>query len=218
MADDRFASGIVLAGGRSSRFPTDKLLVPVGGVPLLDRAIAAVSEVASEVLLVGRPGGPPTPTDHPVRLIPDPVPHQGPLAGLVAGLAAATCEQAVVVAGDMPYLDPLVLRLLIRGLDDRPDIDAVTLGLGPAGIPQPLPMAIRTLALPRATAALDGGERSLVRFLRQVPLLVIAESDWRATDPQARSLLDIDRPSDLSGAKQDAPPAAQGVDRGAPRS
>jgi molybdopterin-guanine dinucleotide biosynthesis protein A len=211
MTNRRGVSGIVLAGGRSSRFPGDKLSVPVDGVPLLDRAVAAVFGVAAEVLVVGRPSGLPTPTDQAVRLVADPVPYQGPLAGLVAGLAAATHEHVVGVAGDMPYLDPRVLRQLALSLLERPGCDVVLLGLGPTNAPQPLPMAIRRSAQARASEALEGGERSLGRFLRLIRLHVLAESAWRRVDPDARTLLDVDRPSDVLRA-------AQSVDRWLPES
>ncbi|MGH2499776.1 MAG: NTP transferase domain-containing protein, partial [Candidatus Limnocylindria bacterium] len=52
------ASGILLAGGRSSRFGADKLAADVGGVPLLHRAIAPLAEVCAEVVIVLAPDAP----------------------------------------------------------------------------------------------------------------------------------------------------------------
>jgi molybdopterin-guanine dinucleotide biosynthesis protein A len=201
MADSEPSSGIVLAGGRSSRFGGDKLAAMVDGVPLLERAIAAVGEVAGEILVVGRTGG--VSEDRRARFVSDRVPHQGPLAGLVAGLAAASHERAVVVAGDMPSLDPAVLRMLLANLGDSPfGIEAVALGLGSTDSPQPLPIAIRHSVLGSATRTVEGGERSLGRFLARLPLKVLPEATWRAADPAARSLVDIDVPSDLSGVEE----------------
>jgi len=60
--------GAVLAGGRSTRFGSDKALAMLGGVSLL--------EICDDVLVVGREGG-----------IPDwPAPEMGPLGGLAAAL------------------------------------------------------------------------------------------------------------------------------------
>jgi molybdopterin-guanine dinucleotide biosynthesis protein A len=200
MADTERSSGIVLAGGRSSRFGGDKLAAVVDGVPLLDRAIAAVGEVAGEILVVGRTGG--VAHDRRVRFVNDPAPHQGPLAGLTAGLAAASHERAVVVAGDMPFLDPAVLRMLLADLGDiASGPEAVALGLGPTHSPQPLPIAVRRSILDRAAATVAGGERSLGQFVARLRLHVIPEPAWRAADPAARSLVDIDVFSDLSGVE-----------------
>lgn len=41
-------SGIVLAGGRASRFGSDKLIAEFDAVPLLDRAVAAIASSCSE--------------------------------------------------------------------------------------------------------------------------------------------------------------------------
>ena len=42
-------SGVILAGGRSSRFGSDKLAARLGDRTLLDHAIAGVAAVASEI-------------------------------------------------------------------------------------------------------------------------------------------------------------------------
>ncbi|HSW43930.1 MAG TPA: NTP transferase domain-containing protein, partial [Patescibacteria group bacterium] len=45
-------TGIVLAGGRSTRFGEDKLVAEVGGRPLLHLAIDAVATAVDEVVVV----------------------------------------------------------------------------------------------------------------------------------------------------------------------
>ena len=45
-------TGIVLAGGRSRRFGSDKLASDVGGRPLVEHAIDALATVADEVVVV----------------------------------------------------------------------------------------------------------------------------------------------------------------------
>jgi molybdenum cofactor cytidylyltransferase len=57
-------AGIVLAGGGSSRFGSDKLRAAYRGRPLLHHAIARVSEVCRDVVVVLAPaddGGDPPP-------------------------------------------------------------------------------------------------------------------------------------------------------------
>ena len=49
-------TGIVLAGGRSTRFGGDKLAAEIGGRPLLHLAIEAVAGVVDEVVVVVAPG------------------------------------------------------------------------------------------------------------------------------------------------------------------
>ena len=150
-------SGIVLAGGRSSRFGTDKLIARYGDSTLLERAVSAVSGVASEVIVVVAPGderGLPEAIG-PVRRAIDPEPFGGPLVGLLAGLEAAREPIAIVAGGDMPTLGPEVLRLLIRRLlASNGSRDAAI--LVQRGEMQPLPCAVRNGAATQAARRLLG--------------------------------------------------------------
>jgi molybdopterin-guanine dinucleotide biosynthesis protein A len=112
-------SGIVLAGGRSSRFGSDKLVAEIDGRPLLQHAIHALAEIADEVVVVGSAQGGPellASCRVPMRIARDATPDGGPLVGLIAGLEAARFPIAVVVGGDMPLLVPSVLATLVERL------------------------------------------------------------------------------------------------------
>ena len=83
---------IVLAGGASSRFGSDKLGAVLDGRPLLHHALEAVAEVAGRIIVVASPDAPapsmpPALVDR-VTIARDMVAYAGPLAGLAAGLAA----------------------------------------------------------------------------------------------------------------------------------
>ncbi|HET7902058.1 MAG TPA: NTP transferase domain-containing protein, partial [Candidatus Nanopelagicales bacterium] len=89
---------IVLAGGRSSRFGSDKLAAQVDGAPLLHRAIDAARGVAARVVLVG-----PAPEGLPADVVVtrEEPPFGGPYAAVVAGLDALdeSATAVVVLAG-----------------------------------------------------------------------------------------------------------------------
>lgn len=186
---------VVLAGGRSSRFGRDKLAEPIDGRPLLHHAIAAVQAVADEVVVVAAPGlDPVVPAG--VRVVHDPAAFEGPLAGLSAGLAAldADVDRVVVVAGDMPTLEPAVLSRLLAGLG--PSVELAQLEVGGASVP--LPMAVRRdVALGAARRSLADGERRLRSLSGVLRTAVIDESTWRLDDPAGATLRDIDIPADL---------------------
>lgn len=202
--------GIVLAGGASTRFGSDKLAAAVDGRPLLHHALEAVAAVAGRVIVVIGPEAPPpsVPEDLASRVVfaRDAVAHGGPLAGLAAGLAAALTlpgddapRIAIVVGGDMPALVPSVLRLLVERLAAEPALVATTLA---ALRPAPLPVAVRPEAILVAVDAIlaSGGRRSLVAPLAIVPSATLAAEEWRALDPAGATLRDIDTPADLPGA------------------
>nr|WP_232328885.1 molybdenum cofactor guanylyltransferase [Sphingomonas horti] len=75
--------GAVLAGGRSSRFGSDKALACWRGKPLLAHAVDALAGQCDAVVVVGR-------DDPAFTCVPDwPAPGQGPLGGLAGALRHA---------------------------------------------------------------------------------------------------------------------------------
>lgn len=196
-------TAIVLAGGRSSRFGSDKLAVELNGVSILERAMRAAGSVSDEVIVVGLPnpsmvpGGRPCP---PLRAVPDDQPHAGPLAALVGALRETSTGLAIVVGGDMPELAPAVLEAMLEQLTSDEDLDAALLeGLGPAPPRrQVLPVALRVApAAAAAAAAVQAGDRSLTRLVDRLRSAEIPAAAWLAIDPTGRTLLDVDRPVDL---------------------
>lgn len=75
--------GAVLAGGKSSRFGSDKALAEIGGRSLIELATHQLSKWCDYVVVIGR-------EDAPVHSLPDwPEPGLGPLGGLAAALRFA---------------------------------------------------------------------------------------------------------------------------------
>jgi molybdopterin-guanine dinucleotide biosynthesis protein A len=108
-------SGWVLAGGASRRMGTDKALIEVNGQPLILLAAARVAGVCGKVSIVGDPArygklGLP--------VVPDNFSGEGPLAGIEAALGATGTDWNLIVACDMPALEPEILeRLFSAGAD-----------------------------------------------------------------------------------------------------
>ena len=102
--------GVVLAGGQSTRFGSDKALAELGGRTLLARAFDTLSGYCELVVVAGRERGP----GH--RCIPDwPQPDMGPLGGIAAGLRVARDEgyDSVLTCGvDSVRLPDDLLELL----------------------------------------------------------------------------------------------------------
>ena len=94
--------GAILAGGRSTRFGSDKALALLDGRPLIEHAIAALAARTEVVIVCGREWG---------DWVPDrPGPDLGPLGGINAALHAAAARgfDAVLTAPcDVPALPEL---------------------------------------------------------------------------------------------------------------
>ena len=139
-------SGIILAGGRSSRMGVDKASLELAGVTMLQRSVDRLAPAVDMLVLVAAPGRPlpPVTTGLPVEVVEDPVEGEGPLVGIAAGLEACRSTAAVVVAVDMPFVDARLVRALVERLD------ATHRWVVPIahGRPQPLCSAFAVDALP----------------------------------------------------------------------
>ena len=187
----------MLAGGRSSRFGSDKMAAELDGEPLLHHAVRAVATVCDEVLVVGAPTGLPValPGDlaqTPLEILDIDV-HQGPLVALANAVTSATHDRMLLVGGDMPDLQTAILQ---RVLSWEVGSDGACLVID--GWAQPFPMGLDRDATAREGASLvAAGERSLRRLIEQLRVEQLPEVEWRTIDPTGASLRDIDRPEDL---------------------
>lgn len=189
--------GVVLAGGRSSRFGSDKLAAPVEGVPLLHHALLRLVQVTDELIVVLALGAEPpvVPADVPVRFVHDDAPDQGPLEGALAGLSGTDAAIAILVGGDMPELSTSLAEEMVR-LVETSGTEAVALRDGDRV--RPLPLVVRVApARSVAWALRRGGERRLRALQQGLRTTVVEERDWHALDPSRGSLRDIDEPADI---------------------
>ena len=190
-------TGIVLAGGRSSRFGADKLQATYRGMPLVHHAALRLAELCDDVVVVLPPGADGTGLPPGVRVANDPTEGDGPLAGLHTGLLAAVRSDLVlVVGGDMPDLRPDVAREMVRIVEEA-GVDAVVLADGDR--PRPLPCVLRTWqAADVVHTLLHAGRRRLRDAIDGLRSAVVDEATWTALDPARRSVFDVDEPEDLN--------------------
>jgi molybdenum cofactor guanylyltransferase len=190
-------TGIVLAGGRATRFGSDKLQATYRGLPLVHHAALRLAELCDDVVVVLAPGVDGAGLPPAVRAANDQTEGEGPLAGLHTGLLAAVrSDQVLVVGGDMPDLQLAVGREMFRVLDEA-SVDAVVLADGDR--PRPLPCALRTwVAADVVHTLLHAGRRRLRDAIDGLRTAVVDEATWTALDPDRRSVFDIDEPGDMT--------------------
>lgn len=185
----RAPAAIVIAGGRSTRFGSDKLLAEVEGRTLLDRTLKAVRPCATVVLVSGShasvASGLVTVSEHPR--------WSGPCAAIAAGLGAlgadAGVDDVLIVAADLAHPPAAVAALLAIDAGVLADAD---------GHPQWL-LARASLAALRdrlAQVEAEGGAagRPARAIVGELGLPLIAAS--------ADAIADIDLPHDLDRMKE----------------
>lgn len=204
-------TGIVLAGGRSTRFGSDKLAQPWRGTTVLGATIEALATLTDRIILAGAAlPAQGNAGNVPITIVEDARPFAGPLAAVdnVLNPFAGDAEDvALIVAGDMPRLVPAVLREMVVTLERDAAAEAVYLARSNAAIDQNhrepprrqvLPLALRVQPASRAAReAVEAGERSLQALLHRIAAVELPFSAWRSFDPDGLTLLDVDTPEDM---------------------
>ena len=184
----------MLAGGASRRMGRDKLVVEVGGVPLLRRVGDALSARCAEIIVVGGEAA----RFEGVRRVSDGRYGLGRLAGLEAGLAAARNRLVFVAAGDMPFLSVHLMGYLLERLRGG-RVAAVVPRHG--GRTHPLCAAYDRAILPQVESALDRGVRSVRELLGCLDSVEYVESELRRFGDPDLYLMNVNSPEDLRRAR-----------------
>jgi molybdopterin-guanine dinucleotide biosynthesis protein A len=189
-------SGIVLAGGASRRMGRDKRFLDLDGESLLARVLARLRPLVSELIVVTRDPEPLAGLG--ARVVTDRYPGMGVLAGVHAGLSAARNAWAFVVAGDMPLLNPALLRAMAE-MADAATTDAVVPCWN--GMFEPLHGLYRVAACaPAAERVLLAGRRRIIAFYSEVRVHAIPEADVRCWDPSGDSFCNVNTPEEWEAA------------------
>jgi molybdopterin-guanine dinucleotide biosynthesis protein A len=186
----RLLSGLVLAGGRSSRMGRDKALIDFEGQPLVLRVADRLARAAHPVLLATGSLGRLGPVGY--REVADVSGECGPLGGLLAGLEASPHELVAVVAADMPYVSPELLKFLASLSQGE---DAVV-PMGATGL-EPLHAVYSTSALPAMRKALADGHYGLRQLLSDLRVREVRAFEWSPSAIDPRFAFNINTPEDL---------------------
>lgn len=191
-------TGILLAGGQSRRMGKDKALLPLPGQEKQRTFVAhltsLLTSLCSEVVLVARDASQAASfAGIGARVVTDSVPGGGPLVGLYSGLNAAQYSHALVVAVDMPFVQPdLVTLLLSQPLNDALLVPVV------GDVPQVLLAVYPRVLLPVIEERLRAGRRDPRSLLDVAPVHYLPEEQLRAVDPELRSFINLNTPAELS--------------------
>lgn len=173
----------------------EKLALEVGGVPLLSRARAALAPSCREILIVG--DGPEAPGLRRVRDLREG--RAGPLAGLEAGLGAASFPAVFAVAGDMPFVPQGLVASFLDRLRSR---DRRAVVPRHAGRVHPLCAAYDSSVLADVSRLLDGGTRAVWRLLEGLGEGVeYVEGDLGLFGDPEVFLTNVNSPKDLARAR-----------------
>ena len=176
--------GVILCGGQSRRFGSDKAIATYKGISLVQRSYNVLASVVKEIVLAA--GSPHREYLKNVVHVADNRPDAGPLGGIEAAFAATRADFLLILASDLPLIGEVHLLTLLE--NNKPPLilgrDEITKR------EQPL-CAIwhRSLQIPLGQY-LDSGKRSVLGFVGTYSYSVI--------DFEAGVLINVNNRFDLS--------------------
>jgi molybdopterin-guanine dinucleotide biosynthesis protein A len=181
-------TGIILCGGRSTRMGQDKSTLPFGKETMRERIERILRTICDRVILVGR-------RDQSSITTFDAVEDQGPLSGIAAGLSASTSDINIVVACDMPLINPVVLQRLVSRIGEHDVCVAIV-----DGHPSALCGVYRSRIADDAQRLFNAGERRLMTLLDAVQTNRIDADEFRDIDPTLDCFVSVDTPEKYAEA------------------
>lgn len=181
-------TGIILAGGKSSRMGRDKGFVRINGAYMIEHVIAAVAPCVTSLIIIAN-------TDdykqfgYPV--IKDIIPDCGPMGGIYTGLLHSSTKQNIVVSCDIPFITPAIISQLATAADDS-DVVCVS----HSGKKEPLCARYRKICALKMISFLDAENFKMNEFLDSVNTgLIYAEN---MPEFNSQQLANINTPGELN--------------------
>ena len=183
-------TGVILAGGLSTRMGRDKADLPWGHSDILHTTLAEMAKACNYLIVVSN-----TPriiTIPGVRVVPDNYLGCGPLGGIQAGLAASATEYTFVAACDMPYINSAAIRVIA---------DAA-IGFGAAvpyidGLFHPLHAVYHSSCRPPINEMLNEKSYRVTGLFKLVSTRLITNDELAQIDPGLSMLRNLNSPADL---------------------
>jgi len=119
MIEPNNITGIVLAGGKSSRMGTDKGLLNFNSKPFIQYSIDALKPLVSEIIIVSDDKNY---DSFGFKRVLDAIKDAGPVSGIYSGLNVSKTKYNLILSCDIPFITPEVLMKLINNIDDDTEI------------------------------------------------------------------------------------------------
>ncbi len=188
-------SVVVLAGGASQRMGSNKALLPITPEEtLISRVVSNLAVLSDDLILVS--STPELYAGLPVQHTSDHYLGAGPLAGLHAGLLAATHPWAFVAACDMPLIDHRLVRYMLLVSESYQAVaPRVRQSI------EPLHALYHRSCLPAIEARLEQEQRRVISFYPDVRVRYVDQREITIFDREGRSFANANTPEDWERLK-----------------
>jgi molybdopterin-guanine dinucleotide biosynthesis protein A len=112
-------TGIILAGGKSSRMGTEKGLIIYKNKPFVEHIIEAMSPLVDNIIIISNNKAY---ESFGFKCYEDLIKNTGPLAGIYTGLRYSKTNNNLIVSCDIPLIKTVVLQKLIDQKNDASEV------------------------------------------------------------------------------------------------
>lgn len=174
MPEKKKITGIILAGGKSSRMKTEKGLVSLQGKPLVEHVIGQLEKITGSILLISAD---PAYQSFGYPCFGDVYKDKGPLAGIFTGLTHSPDRKNIVLGCDMPFLTEKILTELVTESGEEDVLITEHNGMA-----EPLFAVYDRSCIPHFRALLEAGRLKITDALAGLKVRVINFDgrDWFA--------------------------------------
>lgn len=186
----------ILAGGQSRRMGQDKAFLPVGGRPVIERVIAAVTPLTDDLFISANTSD--KFAGYGLPIVPDVYPDKAALGGIYSVIQAARHAHVLVVACDLPFLNVALLQHLI---DLAPTAEVVAPLIQPPQ-PETLHAVYSRACLPAIQKRLLANQLRVIGFFEDVSVHYVARDEVAQFDPEFHSFINMNTPEDWQRVQQ----------------
>jgi len=171
----------------------DKAFLTLGGMPLIDHVLKALGAVTDRIIIVTN--APAAYASYDALVVGDAFDKKGPLTGIYSGLLASTDPYSVVVACDMPFLNPGLISFM-AGVAEGCDIVVPRT----EGRVEPLHAVYSKSLLPLIEKRLQQDLRQIQGLFSEARVRYITEPEIDRYDPGRISFKNLNTPQEYKEA------------------
>ncbi len=187
-------SAIILAGGKSSRMGVNKALLRLGGRSIVEIIIDKLADIFEEIIVTTKSKDLYSPLK--VKVVEDMSADYNSLLGIHTGLLNSDNFYNFVIACDMPFLNPPLIRYMIKqriGYEVIiPKIDEHL---------EPLHAIYSKECLKPIEGLLSNGDLKIINFFPQVRVRYISRDEIICFDPEFKSFFNLNTSEEYEKAK-----------------
>ncbi|MDD3898451.1 MAG: molybdenum cofactor guanylyltransferase [Syntrophomonadaceae bacterium] len=188
-------SGVIMAGGRSSRMKFNKAFAEVAGKPVIQIIIEKLQPLFQEIIIISNE--PEFFTSFGLPVYRDIYPYLGPVGGIHSALVNASHDRMFILGCDMPFMNIQLVQYMLGKISTY---DSVVPEI--ASYLQPLAAVYNRTCLPVFTECLEHDKLKLTRIFSELNALVLKEDELQKFGNVKEVFFNVNDPKALAEAQK----------------